>query len=94
MNAGKIYGCWTVDTIEYDDQSEVTADKDGIGTIQDFWSEGTASAEACYSFADTSAVTTTAITAMNEALTTYDTNFDYKWQSGTDGWPTTVKVSD
>lgn len=86
-----VYACWTKETTELSN-GEVS-NKDGVGVDNN----NTSVLHACYSFTDTSAVAE-AITAMNTAIEEYnasaaeDKKCPYKWQVGTDGYPTLVEI--
>lgn len=88
-----VYACWTKETTELKSGTE-ESNKDGVGIDQD----NTSVLHACYSFADTSAVAD-AITAMNAAIDEYNASAaegrkcTYKWQAGTDGYPTLVATA-
>ena len=87
-----VYACWTKETTELKIGTEESS-KDGVGADNN----NTSVLKACYSFADTSAVAE-AITAMNAAIDEYNASAaegrkcTYKWQVGTDGYPTLVKT--
>lgn len=89
-----LYACWTKETTELSYGGEVSS-KNGVGIDLDNNNAGVL--KACYSFADTSAVAN-AITAMNTAIEEYNASAaegrkcTYKWQVGTDGYPTLVKT--
>ena len=93
-NWAYIYGSWTVACTEKDGNGDVTV-KDGIG---DFFSNSEDGIKACYSFATTSDVTAEVITAMNNAISTYNNTAsvtcNYTWVAGSDGgYPTLQKVT-
>lgn len=89
-----VYACWTKETTEFDSGTEEVSNKDGVGTDNN----NTSVLHACYSFADTSKVAE-AITAMNTAIEEYNASAaegrkcTYKWQVGTDGYPTLVATA-
>ncbi|MBQ7347979.1 MAG: hypothetical protein IJW55_08480 [Clostridia bacterium] len=89
-----VYACWTKETTELKSGTEVSS-KDGVGIDLDNNNAGVL--KACYSFADASAVAD-AITAMNTVIEEYNASAaegrkcTYKWQVGTDGYPTLVEI--
>lgn len=76
-----VIGCWTCDTSEKIDTTDVTTGKDGIGTATD-----DATVTDCYS--GDAATINGKVTDMNTALNGHG----YSWTAGTDGgWPTLTK---
>ena len=90
-----VYACWTKETTELRYGGEVSS-KDGVGIDLDIRNAGVL--KACYSFANASAVAD-AITAMNTVIEEYNASAaegrkcTYKWQVGTDGYPTLVATA-
>ena len=87
-----VYACWTKETTELKSGTE-ESNKDGVGADNN----NTSVLKACYSFANASAVAD-AITAMNTAIDGYNASAaegrkcTYKWQVGTDDYPTLVEI--